>query len=61
MPAIKDGRQAAIFRKFRWAVRPKKAGMKAGDIVTAVNDEKITNSLELTHQLFKYQPGDKVK
>ncbi|NLI92914.1 MAG: PDZ domain-containing protein [Peptococcaceae bacterium] len=38
-----------------------KAGIQAGDIVTAVNDAKITNSLELTHQLFKYKPGDKVK
>lgn len=38
-----------------------KAGLKAGDIVTAVNGVEITNSLELTHQLFKFKPGDKVK
>lgn len=38
-----------------------KAGLQAGDIVTAVNGVTITNSLELTHQLFKYKPGDKVK
>lgn len=38
-----------------------KAGIKAGDIVTAINGIEITNSLELTHQLFKYKPGDKVK
>ncbi len=38
-----------------------KAGIKAGDIVTAVNGVDITNSLELTHQLFKYKPGDKIK
>jgi serine protease Do len=38
-----------------------KAGLQAGDIVTAINDVKITNSLELTHQLFKHKPGDKVR
>lgn len=38
-----------------------KAGLKAGDIVTAINEEKVANSLELTHELFKYKPGDKVK
>lgn len=38
-----------------------KAGLKAGDIVTAINGVEITNSLELTHQLFKFKPGDKVK
>lgn len=37
-----------------------KAGIKAGDIITAINKTKIVNSLELTHQLFKYQPGDKI-
>jgi len=38
-----------------------RAGLKAGDIVTAINGVEITNSLELTHQLFKFKPGDKVK
>ncbi|RNC28926.1 MAG: Serine protease Do-like HtrA [Candidatus Dichloromethanomonas elyunquensis] len=38
-----------------------KAGIQAGDIVTAINGVKIINSLELTHQLFKYKQGDKVK
>ncbi len=38
-----------------------KAGMEAGDIVTAINEVKITNSLELAHQLFKHKPGEKVK
>jgi len=38
-----------------------KAGIKAGDIVTAINGVKITNSYELTHQLFKYKPGDTVE
>ncbi|NLO97982.1 MAG: PDZ domain-containing protein [Peptococcaceae bacterium] len=38
-----------------------KAGLRPGDIITAINDVVITNSLELTHQLFKYKPGDTVK
>lgn len=38
-----------------------KAGMQAGDIITAINGVSINNSLELTHQLFKHKPGDKVK
>ncbi|AFV03974.1 Serine protease, DegP/HtrA, do-like protein [Dehalobacter sp. DCA] len=37
-----------------------KAGIQAGDIITAINGTAITNSLELTHELFKYKPGDKV-
>ncbi|HHV64479.1 MAG TPA: PDZ domain-containing protein [Peptococcaceae bacterium] len=38
-----------------------KAGIQAGDIITAINGVEITNSLELTHELFKYKPKDKVK
>lgn len=38
-----------------------KAGLEAGDIITAINGVEITNSLELTHHLFKHKPGDKVK
>ncbi|HWQ72170.1 MAG TPA: trypsin-like peptidase domain-containing protein [Desulfitobacteriaceae bacterium] len=37
-----------------------KAGIKLGDVITKVNDVKIDNSLELTHELFKYKPGDNV-
>lgn len=38
-----------------------KAGLEAGDIVTAIDEVAITNSLELTHQLFRHKPGQKVK
>ncbi|MGI5902117.1 MAG: S1C family serine protease [Desulfitobacteriia bacterium] len=38
-----------------------KAGLRAGDIITAINDVETSNSLKLTHQLFKYKPGDTVK
>ncbi|KUO61918.1 MAG: trypsin [Gracilibacter sp. BRH_c7a] len=37
-----------------------KAGLQAGDIITAINGIKISNSLELTHELFKHRPGDRI-
>lgn len=38
-----------------------KAGLKAGDIITKINDVEISTSLELTRQLFKYSPGEEIK
>lgn len=37
-----------------------RAGIRAGDVLTKINDKDIKSSLELTHQLFKYKPGDTV-
>jgi len=37
-----------------------RAGVKAGDVLTKMNGKEIKSSLELTHELFKYNPGDKV-
>jgi Trypsin-like serine proteases, typically periplasmic, contain C-terminal PDZ domain len=37
-----------------------KAGIRAGDVITKINGQEIKNSLGLTRELFKYQPGDKV-
>ena len=37
------------------------AGLKTADIITYVNDAAISDSAGLTHELFKYQPGDKIK
>jgi len=37
-----------------------KAGIRAGDVIVAINGVKIEYPLELTHQLFKYQVGDTV-
>ncbi|MDR3542089.1 MAG: trypsin-like peptidase domain-containing protein [Desulfosporosinus sp.] len=37
------------------------AGLKPGDIITKVNDKVISSSAGLTHELFKYSPGDNVK
>jgi len=37
-----------------------RAGIIAGDVLTKINGKEIKSSLELTHELFKYNPGDKV-
>lgn len=37
-----------------------RAGILAGDILTKINGVAVKSSLELTHELFKYKPGDKV-
>ncbi|HVJ49148.1 S1C family serine protease [Desulfitobacterium sp.] len=37
-----------------------KAGIKAGDVVTKVNEATIKNALNLTRQLFRFKPGDKI-
>ncbi|MDR0434116.1 MAG: PDZ domain-containing protein, partial [Gracilibacteraceae bacterium] len=38
-----------------------RAGIREGDIITAVNGEKVENSLKLTHRLFERRPGDTVE
>ncbi|HWJ02896.1 MAG TPA: trypsin-like peptidase domain-containing protein, partial [Verrucomicrobiae bacterium] len=38
-----------------------KAGLKAGDIITSVNDRPVKNYYELTNVLFKFKPGEQVK
>ena len=37
-----------------------KAGIQAGDVITKINGTTVHNSLELTHELFKFKSGDKV-
>lgn len=37
-----------------------KAGIRVGDVLTKINGKEIKSSLGLTHELFKYKPGDKV-
>ena len=36
------------------------AGIKKGDIITKINDIKVTNSSELMEQISKFRPGDKI-
>lgn len=37
-----------------------RAGIRAGDVLVKINNVTISSSLELTHELFKYKPGDSV-
>ncbi len=37
-----------------------KAGINAGDIVTALNDKSIKDKTQLTRELYKYKPGDTI-
>lgn len=37
------------------------AGVEAGDVITAVNDEPVANSAELQERIARYRPGDKVR
>jgi Trypsin-like serine proteases, typically periplasmic, contain C-terminal PDZ domain len=37
-----------------------RAGIVAGDVITKINGQEVKSSLELTHELFKYNPGQKV-
>lgn len=38
-----------------------KAGLKKGDIITKINDEKIISLAKLRYELYKHKPGDKIK
>ncbi|GHT17182.1 serine protease [Bacteroidia bacterium] len=38
-----------------------KAGIEAGDVITAIDGNKITSSAELQEQVGRHRPGDKVK
>ena len=37
------------------------AGIKAGDVIVAINDNATHNGAQLTEQLNRYRPGDKIK
>jgi putative serine protease PepD len=37
-----------------------KAGLQAGDVVTAIDGQTVTNSDDLTAKISAHQPGDKV-
>ncbi|MDR2679568.1 MAG: Do family serine endopeptidase [Tannerella sp.] len=39
----------------------KEAGIEIGDVITAVNGNRVTSVNSLQEQVMKYQPGDKVK
>jgi len=39
----------------------KEAGLRKGDVITAVNDVAVAKSSQLLEQIARYRPGDKVK
>jgi Do/DeqQ family serine protease len=39
----------------------KEAGLRAGDVITAINDVKVARTSQLLEQVARYRPGDKVK
>lgn len=39
----------------------KEAGLRAGDVITAINDVKVARTSALLEQVARYRPGDKVK
>jgi Do/DeqQ family serine protease len=39
----------------------KEAGLRAGDVITAINNVKVARSSQLLEQVARYRPGDKVK
>ncbi|WP_026236178.1 Do family serine endopeptidase [Pontibacter roseus] len=39
----------------------KEAGLRAGDVITAINDVKVGRTSQLLEQVARYRPGDKVK
>ena len=38
-----------------------KAGLKKGDIITKIGDNKVENLAEFRYQLYKSSPNDKIK
>jgi serine protease Do len=39
----------------------KEAGLRNGDVITAINDVKVARTSQLLEQVARYRPGDKVK
>ena len=56
----KGGRLGHMLPKSQPGGPAEKAGIRTGDVLTKINGKDIKSSLGLTHELFKYKPGDKV-
>ncbi|MDR1223667.1 MAG: Do family serine endopeptidase [Tannerella sp.] len=53
--------KGAYVNDFTMRSPAKEAGIEKGDVITAVNDNRVTSYNNLQEQIIKYQPGDKVK
>jgi Do/DeqQ family serine protease len=59
-PKIKELKGAYV-ADFAMRSSAKEAGIEVGDVITAVNGNRVTSTNNLQEQSLKYQPGDKVK
>jgi Do/DeqQ family serine protease len=59
-PKIKELKGAYV-SDFTMRSSAKEAGIEKGDVITAVNGNRVTSKNSLQEQIIKYQPGDKVK
>lgn len=53
--------KGAYVSDFAMRSSAKEAGIEKGDVITAVNGNKVTSPNALQEQIMKYQPGDKVQ
>ena len=53
--------EGAYISDFAERSSAKEAGMEKGDVITAINGNKVTSTSNLQEQIMKYQPGDRVK
>jgi S1-C subfamily serine protease len=59
-PKIKELKGAYV-ADFTMRSSAKEAGIEIGDVIIAVNGNRVTSMNNLQEQILKYQPGDKVK
>lgn len=52
--------EGALIADFAERSTAKQAGLKEGDVITAVNGTRIRNMAQLQEQISKYRPGDKI-
>jgi Do/DeqQ family serine protease len=52
--------EGAYVSDFAMRSSAKEAGIEKGDVITAVNGQRVTSPNNLQEQIMKYQPGDKV-
>jgi serine protease Do len=61
MASFYDGKFGALVASVGSDTPAKKAGLKRGDLIIAVNGKKVESASELKNLIGRYQPGSKVK
>jgi len=56
-----DGRQGVHISDFSGGSAAQAAGLAAGDVIVALNGEKVANLLDLKSMMFDKQPGERVQ